>query len=188
MHVLLQPAKAWLFGALLLFVRTATAGSPHPEAGPFLCASRPIPLRKKDGRLRPIAVGGTLRRRVAMWLLTSAPVQSAARALSPLQPVIAKGGPCELVAMGVEAVAEPDQDRSTGWLLLQVDLKNAFNSIYHSAILSAFEKRCPTPLPWVSARTLACRQPANLVDMVAILATREPADIIGDYAVSCRKS
>lgn len=128
MHLLLPPEKAWLLGALLLFVRTATAGSPHPDAGPFLCASRLMPLRNKDSGLRPIAVGSTLRRRVAMWQLTSAPVQSAARDLSPLQPVIAKGGPCDLRDLGVEAVVEPDQDRSTGWLLLQVDLKMAYSA------------------------------------------------------------
>jgi len=38
---------------------------------------------------------------------------------------------------------------STGWLLLQLDLKNAFNSIHRPAILGALEQRCPAMLPWV---------------------------------------
>jgi len=38
---------------------------------------------------------------------------------------------------------------STGWLLLQGDLKNAFNSIHLPAILDALEQRCPSMLPWV---------------------------------------
>lgn len=77
-----------------------------------------------------------LRHLGAKWLLAAALVHSAASALSPLQTVFAKGGPCEVVAMGVEAVAD-SLHRCTGWLLLQVDLKNAFNSIHRSAILNA---------------------------------------------------
>jgi len=38
---------------------------------------------------------------------------------------------------------------STGWLLLQLDLKNAFNSIHRPAILGALEQRYPAMLPWV---------------------------------------
>jgi len=38
---------------------------------------------------------------------------------------------------------------STGWLLLPLDLKNAFNSIHRQAILGALEQRCPAMLPWV---------------------------------------
>jgi len=38
---------------------------------------------------------------------------------------------------------------STGWLLLQVDLKNAFKSIHRPPILNALEQRCPSMMPWV---------------------------------------
>jgi len=37
---------------------------------------------------------------------------------------------------------------STGWLLLQVDLKNAMNSIARPAILDALERLCPSIMPW----------------------------------------
>jgi len=151
-------AKTGLLEALLLLVTTASAGSMHPIAGPYLCAARLIPLRKKDGGVRPIAVGDTLRRLVAKWLLASAPGQTAARALAPLQTAFAKGSPCEVVAAGVQAVADTLHP-SMGWLLLQVDLKNAFNSIHRSAVLSALERRCPALLPWV----LQAFQPAPLL-------------------------
>jgi len=52
------------------------------------------------------------------------------------------------MAMGVQALADTLHN-STGWLLLQVDLKNAFNSIHRPAILEALEQRCPSMLPWV---------------------------------------
>jgi len=48
---------------------------------------------------------------------------------------------------------------STGWLLLQVDLKNAFNSIARPAILEALERLCPSMMPWVRQAF----QPASLL-------------------------
>jgi len=123
-----------------------SAGRLQPRAAPFLCAARLIPLKKKDGSVRPIAVGDTLRRLTAKWLLATSQGRSAAAALAPLQTAFAKGSPCEVVAMGVQALADTLHD-STGWLLLQVDLKNAFNSIHLTAILDALEQRCPSMLP-----------------------------------------
>jgi len=53
--------------------------------------------------VRPIAVGDTLRRLVAKWLLATTQGRNAATALAPLQKAFAKGSPCEVVAMGVQA-------------------------------------------------------------------------------------
>jgi len=50
--------------------------------------------------------------------------------------------------MGVQAHVDALHG-STGWLLLQVDLKNAFNSIARPAILEALEHECPSMAPWV---------------------------------------
>jgi len=36
-----------------------------------------------------------------------------------------------------------------GWHLLQVNLKNAFNSIARPAVLEALERLCPSMKPWV---------------------------------------
>jgi len=53
-------AKAGLLEALLTLVTAVSAGRLHLRAVPPLCAARLIPLRKKDGGVRPIAVGDTL--------------------------------------------------------------------------------------------------------------------------------
>jgi len=50
--------------------------------------------------------------------------------------------------MGVQAQSD-NLHGSTGWLMLQVYLKNAFNSIHWPAILDALEQRCPSMLPCV---------------------------------------
>jgi len=129
-------AKAGLLEDLLTLITTVSAGRLHPRAAQFLCAARLIPLKKKDGGVRPIAVGDTLRRLTAKWLLVTSQGRSSTAALAPLQTAFAKGSPCEVVTMGVQALADTLHG-STGWLLLQVDLKNAFNSIHRPAILEA---------------------------------------------------
>jgi len=133
---------------LLTLVTTVSAGRLHPRAAPYLCAALLIPLKKKDGGVRPIAVGDTRRRLTAKWLLATSQGRSATAALAPLQTAFAKGSPCEVVAMGVHALTDTLHG-STGWLMLQVDLKTAFNSLHRPAILSALEQRCPSMLPWV---------------------------------------
>jgi len=50
--------------------------------------------------------------------------------------------------MGVQAQVDALHG-STGWLLLQLELKNAFNSIARPAILKALEGQCPSMMPWV---------------------------------------
>jgi len=141
-------AEVGLLEALLTLITTVSAGRLHPRAAPFLCAARLIPLKKKDGGVCPIAVGDTLHRLMAKWLLATSQGRSATTALAPLQTAFAKGSPCEMGAMGVQALADT-LNGSTGWLLLQVDLKNAFNCIHRPAIPEALEQRCPSLLPWV---------------------------------------
>jgi len=53
-----------------------------------------------------------------------------------------------VLAMCVQALADT-LSGSTGLLLLQVDLKNDFNSIHRTAILDALEQLCPSMLLWV---------------------------------------
>jgi len=98
--------------------------------------------------VRTIAVGDTLRELVAKWLLATAQGRNDAAALAPLQTAFAKGSPCKVMAMGVQAQVDALHG-STGWLVLQVDLKNAFNSIARPAILEALEHQCPSMTPWV---------------------------------------
>jgi len=139
-------AKAGLLETLLTLVAATSSGRLHPRAAPYLCAARLIPLHKKDGGVRPIAVGDTLRRLVTKWLLVFAQGRNAAAALAPLQTAFEKGSPCEVVAMGVQAQVDALLG-STGWL--HVDLKNAFNSIARPLILEALERFCPSMMLWV---------------------------------------
>jgi len=95
---------------------------------------------------------------VAKWLLATSQGLIATAALAPLQTAFAKGSPCEVVAMGVQAHVDALHE-SAGWLLLQVDTKNGFNSIHRPPILGVLEQRCPAMLPWVQQAS----QPAPLL-------------------------
>jgi len=86
-------AKAGLLEVLLTLVIATSSGHLSPRAAPYLFAARLMALRKKDGGVRPIAVGDTLRRLVEKWLLATAQGYNAAAALSPLQTAFAKGSP-----------------------------------------------------------------------------------------------
>jgi len=103
-------------------VTAVSASRLHPRAAPLLCAACLIPFRKKYGGMRPIAVGDTLRRLVAKWLLATSQGRSATAALAPLQTAFEEGSPCEVVAMGVQSHVDA-LTGSTGLLLLQVYLK-----------------------------------------------------------------
>jgi len=71
-------------------------------------------------------------------------------------------------------------DYRQGWLLLQMGLKNAFNSIARPAILEALELLCPSMMPWVRQAF----QPAPLlVGQQVIWSTRgvQQGDPLGDF-------
>jgi len=76
-------AKTGLLEALLTLVVTFSAGRLHPKAAPYLCAARLIPLKKKAGGVRPNAVGDTLHRLTAKWLLATSQGRSATAVLAP---------------------------------------------------------------------------------------------------------
>ena len=74
-----------LLAALRTWVAAAVDGVLPAEAVPYLCAARLIPLRKKDGGVRPIAVGETLRRVVAKWVMRGSEARALAEGLAPTQ-------------------------------------------------------------------------------------------------------
>ena len=132
-------AVAALLDALVRFAKAAAGGCIHPAAMPYLCAARLIPVRKKDGGVRPIAVGECLSRVAAKWLLRSPAGQAAMAAVLPAQVAFCRGGPCETLPMAVQAAVESAVRAPAGpadWVLLQVDLRNAFNCVTRQAVMA----------------------------------------------------
>ena len=139
-----------LLAALTTLVNTALSGS-LPECclpsfyGATLCA-----LRKKDGGIRPIAVGSVFRRlaaRIGAKHLTN----NLKAELRPVQLGVGTPQGCEAAVHAVrEYVMERSADPSSSHVLVKVDMKNAFNSIRRDQVLSQLRIRCPVlhPMAW----------------------------------------
>jgi hypothetical protein len=115
-----------------------------------LCASSLIPLQKKDGGLRPIAVGDTIRRVVGKCLLSLGAVQMELASLQPRQCGVGVRNAAEMVGMGLQRFVQSREaagDRT--YAVLQVDVKNAFNSISRDAVLRGCMAKVPSAYNWL---------------------------------------
>ncbi|KAL2612792.1 hypothetical protein R1flu_024484 [Riccia fluitans] len=90
----------------------------------LLGASRLLALAKPSGGVRPIAVGEVLYRLVARTLGFQFR-EALADHFSPLQFGVATRGGCETIIHGLRATLDLHPD----WVVLQVDIQNAFNTI-----------------------------------------------------------
>jgi hypothetical protein len=97
-------------------------------------------LNKKDGGIRPIAIGNCLRRLTSkLACFQSRNIVNSY--LSPHQLGVAVAG-CEAAIHTTRTFVNNDQNR--GKVLLKLDFKNAFNSVERDCILK--EVQCHTPL------------------------------------------
>ena len=88
-----------LLSALLSLVTCAAMGGLDPHTVQTLCIAKLVPLKKKDGGVRPIALSEKLRRVIAKWLVRSTAAVGLAHSLAPLQKAFAKNGPCDVASI-----------------------------------------------------------------------------------------
>ena len=132
-----------LLAALGTLTRDWIHGALPPTHATALCAANLTPLRKPDGGVRPVAVGETLRRMVGKALLATTAARDEISRLSPLQTGIGIRGAAEAVGMGCQSMVN-HLGMQSGWVLLKVDLSNAFNSISRKAVLNGAIQYCPS--------------------------------------------
>jgi len=98
-----------------------------------------IAFRKKDGGVRPIAIGLALRRLIAR-AACAATQQQAAELLSPIQLGLGIRGGAEAVVHGVRRFL----DAATGETgIVKLDFANAFNAVSRTAVLRAMSAHLP---------------------------------------------
>ena len=115
-----------------------------------LCASTLVPLRKKDGGVRPIAVGDTLRRVVGKCLLHLEAVASEMACLQPRQCGVGVRNAAEMVGMGLQRLVQScHHNGDTDYVVLQVDMRNAFNSVSRDAVLRGCLAKVPSAYTWM---------------------------------------
>jgi hypothetical protein len=101
----------------------------------LLCASRLVPLRKPNGKVRPIAVGELFFYRIA-----GRAALMSQRCMTLLPQQLGVGTP-----RGVEPLVALLRSRLTeANSCIQLDFVNAFNSIHHHVMAKAVHQFCPT--------------------------------------------
>jgi hypothetical protein len=141
--------------ALTKFVNAVAFGRAPDEVAGLLCAGRVVPLRKKDGGIRPLVVGETLRNLVAIcWL---GRVGTAFE--NSLEPRHLGLGRATGVENAVHAAKLQRKAMKHTDALLKIDFKNAYNAACRNSIVQAVETHCEELTGW-AAWTL--RQPTVL--------------------------
>ena len=131
--------------------------------GAALCA-----LRKKDGGLRPIAVGSVYRR-LASRIAAHHGAGLLAPDFRPIQLGVGTRQGCEAAVHAAREFTSKAKEASEPSALVKVDVRNAFNSIRRDTMLTAVRDRCPEVYP------------------LAFQAYCAPTPLhIGDHAISSR--
>ena len=122
-----------LLPALTAFVNHVIEGRTPPSIRPFFFGANLTALQKKDGGVRPIAVGCTLRRLIAK-LAGRKVMEEMGELLLPRQLGYGVRGGAEAA---VHAARLYLQDLDPDKAILKLDFKNAFNSIHRDKVLAA---------------------------------------------------
>ena len=126
------------------------SGRAPASISPLLCGASFLACRKKDGGLRPIAVGEVVRR-LTSKCLSLAVRENAANLLSPTQVGVGVRGGCEAVVHALgrtlrDTCLAPD-DRWT----LQVDFKNASNGVSRELMFAHARSHIPGISAWLES-------------------------------------
>ena len=137
-----------LLDEITSLVNILASGEVCPSLATRICAAYLHPLLKKDGGIRPVAVGETFRRLVSKCL-NSAIRKEAASILSPLQLGVGVRGGCEIAIHSLRSVVDKlgSDDRTC---LMKIDFKNAFNVISRQTVLNQVHSLFPGILRWSS--------------------------------------
>ena len=109
--------------------------------GASLCA-----LTKKDGGIRPIAVGSVLRRVTAKIAAKHATGLLASQ-FTPRQLGVGTPGGCEAIIHAAREFIKFSSELNSPQIFIKVDVSNAFNSIDRPAFLSEIAQNCPQIFP-----------------------------------------
>ena len=133
----------YIYICICQFVNFVIRGDVPIAAQPSFFGASLVALTKKDGGVRPIAVGCTLRRLVTKCA-SHFICDAMGALLAPLQ--FGYGTP-----MGAEAAVHAARtylhNIQPGCLMLKVDFRNAFNSIHRDKVLSSVMDKAPEIYP-----------------------------------------
>ena len=129
--------------ALTRLVNSMADGGVPATIAPYMCGARLFGPLKKDGGIRPVAVGNLLRRLVAKCV-ASAIYEAAATYLAPHQLGVGVQGGSEAILHAVRQAVEVDPNI---WVF-QADYINVFNTASRSVGLAEVSRLFPQVLKW----------------------------------------
>jgi len=151
---------------LTAFVNLILSGQMPPAVRDVFFGGRLIALKKKDGGIRPIAIGCTLRR-----LVSKIASQHASHMLKEYFGHLQVGvGVSNGMEATVHSVRRYTENLQSGHVVVKLDFKNAFNSIRRNVILKAVQQQLPTLYSFVfcayaSATSVACVKVQSLFQL-----------------------
>lgn len=134
-----------LLSALTGFVNLTLSGRCPPEVAKSFFGGRLNALDKKDGGIRPIVVGFTLRR-LSSKIANGFGIGRLANFFHPRQLGVGIAGGCEA---GIHASRRYLESMERGKVLVKLDFCNAFNSLHRTDMLLATHERLPELYPYV---------------------------------------
>ena len=170
-----------LFQSFFSICSTIAAGSISPTVAALLGTSRLEAFTKDPAGVRPIAIGEVFYRLIGRAVFRQLR-STFAEHLAPYQLAVGVSGGTEVVTRGLEVALQVHPD----WALLQVDIRNAFNSVNRETI---FEELQASPLsaifPFVrafyalSGRLLYCPIDGGLSIISSANGTRQGDPLAG---------
>ena len=146
-----------LTSALTELINTAIAGDIPEHARQAFFGASLVAIKKKDGGVRPIAIG-SIYRRLASKLLARRMSSALAPELQPAQLGVGVQMGCEAAVHAVREYTDAHSG-TPDHVVAKLDLTNAFNTVYRSAMLREVFRRFPAAAPLVSQ---AYSQPSPL--------------------------
>ena len=135
-----------LLESLTRLANTLLRGEAPDTTCPALYGASLCALAKKDGGVRPIAIGSVFRRMTAKIAAKHASGLLAST-LIPQQTGVGTPGGCEATVHAARQFVRDSSTLNTPQILLKVDIKNAFNSINRPAFLQQILQNCPQIFP-----------------------------------------
>ena len=138
-----------VLAAITRFVNVLAAGNMPSVVAPYLCGANLFAILKKDGGFRPVAVGETWRRLVCKCLAFKFTPKVSAEVLQPQQLGVGVRGGVEAVVHSVRAISEDQTIPADQRWGMQLDFRNAFNSLCRETIFQEARNHCPEISRWI---------------------------------------
>ena len=133
--------------SLTSFVNCCLKGNLPVLSAPYVASAPVTPLEKKNGGIRPIAVGETLRRLVSKCA-SSMVVKNLHNHFHPHQMGVGTRDGGVGILHAINRAIQKHGDDST-LVMLKVDFENAFNLVSRSRMFEEVKRVCPGLLKWV---------------------------------------